>query len=132
MDQHGMNTFLSPKVQIKSPQCLGNLASGKTERLHGAPYYVSLKRLTNLTPMKLNIAQKSIKKVVKNASNGKISCSMKVINNATDASGNVMNPVIQFGFGADSNENVDLGISLMHLQRGCTLSSLYAEQHYNL
>ena len=104
-----MNTFLSPKVQIKSPQCLGNLASGKTERLHGAPYYVSLKRLTNLTPMKLNIAQKSIKKVVKNASNGKISCSMKVINNATDSSGNVMNPVIQFGFGADSNENVDLG-----------------------
>jgi len=120
MEQYG--TFPSPEVQIENPQCLGNLTSGKTERLHGAPYYVSLKRLTNLTPMKLNIAQNSIKRVVKNVSNGKFTCFFHVSTNITGSSGNVMSPVLRFAFGADSNENVDLGCEL-NVIGGCKFSS---------
>ena len=55
---HNDKLFYSHQVQIENPQCLGNIGSSdKAESLHGDPiYYVelSLKRRTNLQPMKLN------------------------------------------------------------------------------
>lgn len=114
---HSNKFFFSYQVQIENPQCLGSVGtSDKAERLHGAPfYYGSLKRRTNLQPMTLNIAQNSIKTVVKNVSDGKLNC-YAFIKTLLDG-----RPSLGFMFMAVSNENVDglLELCKIHVITSC-------------